>query len=47
MERADKIERRPLLVDEFLPQVGMVVADEVERLGDDVVKVLADHLRLV
>ena len=40
------VERRPRLVRELLPHVRVVVADEVERLGDDVVEVLADHLRL-
>ena len=37
---------RPRLVGELLPHVRVVVADEVERLGDDVVEVLADHVRL-
>ena len=44
---AHEVERRPRLVGELLPHVRVVVADEVERLGDDIVEVLADELGLV
>jgi hypothetical protein len=47
VKRTHQIQRRPRLVRELLPHVRVVVADEVERLRDDVVEVLADHLRLV
>ena len=38
------VERRPRLVRELLPHVRVVVADEVERLRDNIIKVLADEL---